>query len=86
MGRCPKYLNVDNFNMLASAMGISLTDDGASAIGEIMEHLAVQILRAASANNRVQSLDFTAILNSAKTLGIQLDVDKETKTVKNASL
>jgi hypothetical protein len=44
VGRCPDYLDVSNFDALAGAMGLELTDDGVSALGEITELLARQIL------------------------------------------
>jgi hypothetical protein len=86
MGRCPKHLNVDNFDSLANSLGIYLTDDGASAIGEICEHLAIQILKSAGAGNQVEALEFNTIIKAASSLGIKLEVDAQKKTVGKASV
>lgn len=85
MGRCPKYLNVNDFDALASSLGITLTDNGVSAIGEICEYLAAHILREAKTGN-LEPLEFDTIVETAQSLGITLEIDQETSIVRKAKL
>lgn len=84
MGRCPKYLNVDDFDAIAQSMGLKLTDDGVSAVGEICEYIAMQIIRKGSQDGNSEILDFENIVSVAKTLGISLELNRDTKTVVRA--
>lgn len=86
MGRCPIYLNVDNFDHLAASLDLSLTDDGASALGEITEFLATQILEAIPSDSKEHPITFAAVIAAAERLGISLDVDYGIKTVRGASI
>ncbi len=84
MGRCPVYLNVDDFDTLAKSLDKSLTDSGAGALGEITEYIATQIILQA-ANGKSEPLDFDAIIQAAKSLGVNLDIDLVRKKVTSAS-
>jgi hypothetical protein len=86
MGRCPKYLNVDDFDSIAQSLELKLTDDGVSAVGEICEYIAMQIIRQGSQDGNTATLDFDNIISVAKSLGISLELNLETKTVVKANI
>lgn len=86
MGRCPVYLNVDDFERLANSMGVKLTDDGVSSFGEITEFIAKQILETSRNGTGLQKLGINDILSSATKLGIELDVDQDAKRVRGAKI
>lgn len=94
MGRCPKFLDVNGFDKLAHSMKVELTDDGVSALGEISEYIAQQILEIAQQNmfeeaqktGQLRAIDIAAIVSSAEKITIALDVDWHSKTVKSARL
>lgn len=86
MGRCPTYLNVDNFDDLAHSLGLSLSDEGVSALGEIVEFLAIEILNAVDSDSKSRPISFLAIIDAAQRLGVNLDLEPSVKTVKGANL
>lgn len=86
MPRCPTYLNVDDFDKLAETMGLSLTDDGVSAIGEIAELIAQQILENAKVVAGDHPFNIQEIISAATDLCIKIDVDWERKKVIKASI
>ena len=86
MGRCPTYLNVDNFDDLAHSLALSLTDEGVSALGEIVELLSIQILEAVDSDSKSIPIDFAAIIAAARSLEISLDLDPTVKTVRGARI
>lgn len=86
MGRCPKYLKPDDFEALAKSVNISLTDDGVSAIGEICEHVVIQILQKAASNHRAEALEFDAIVQAAESLGIKVEKDRKNKSIQKATV
>ena len=85
MGRCPIYLDVDNFDVLANSMGLSLTDGGVSALGEIAEYLAMQILNNVKQGNSLSNIGFEEIIRSAEACGIHLELDRQQKKVLSAN-
>lgn len=86
MGRCPKFLELSGFERLATAMGTTLSDDGISSLGEITEFIAQQIIAKAHDKNSGSYIDMQAIVSSAESLGIELDLDWQQKIVKNVKL
>ena len=84
MGRCPKYLNVDNFDKLAQSIGVELSDDGVSAVGEVCEFIALQIIRLGSKKGNTKIVEFDNVISVCESLGISLEINSDTKTVTNA--
>lgn len=86
MARCPKYLEVDNFDRLANSMNLKLTDNGVSALGEIIEFVTMQLLSVANKHDSNNTLDIDAILKASEELGINISVDQSVPIIKNARL
>lgn len=89
MPRCPDYLQPDDFDKLASSIGIELSDEGVGAIGEIIEKIAIQIIKDASTlTTPGKKLDMKEILASAENKGVKIEVfkDPEDKLIKTAEL
>ena len=84
MGRCPVYLNVDDFDNLANSVGLTLTDHGVSAIGEITEFLAKQLLEVAHQLSGKETLDFEDIVRSAEVLKLELLMNAHIRKIDNA--
>ncbi len=85
MGRCPDYLNVDDFDKLADSVGIRLTDNGVSALGEIIEFLALKLIDRAQKISSENIIDYEHIISAAKTSGIKLTLNSEIKKVISAN-
>lgn len=85
MGRCPDYLNVDDFDKLAESVNIRLTDDGVSALGEIIEFLSLRLIDRARKLTSDQTLNYEHIISAAKAAGIKLTLNTETKKVISAN-
>lgn len=84
--RCPKFLDVSGFDSLANSIDIKLSDDGVSSLGEICEFLAIQILEGAQSINDGEFVNLEAIIYSAKSLGIKLELDSQGTTVIKAEI
>lgn len=86
MARCPKYLKVDDFDLLASSLGYTLSDDGVSALGEITEYLATQLILVAASKNGKHPLNFEDITKAASRIGIRLTLASNQPKVENAKI
>lgn len=86
MGRCPVYLSADDFERLAEASGISLTNDGVSALGEIAELISQLILQEAEAIRSNNPIDMRTIIASANKLGIYTEIDRAKESVSKVAL
>jgi hypothetical protein len=84
MGRCPDYLNVDDFDKLAESVDIQLTDDGVSALGEIIEFLALRLINRAQRLSSEKTLDYEHIISAAKSAGFRLTINADEKKVISA--
>jgi hypothetical protein len=89
MPRCPDYLNPDNFDHLASSIGLELSDFGVSALSEIIEKIALQILKEASKNaGKNSEIGMDEIISEAQRLGVQIETypNPDNKIIKSAKL
>ena len=83
MGRCPEYLNEDDFDKLAGSIGYTLTDTGVSALGEICEQLSLCLIRLAGKQGEPQ-IDYVDVIDAARRIGIKMKIDEATGTVTSA--
>lgn len=90
MPRCPDYLNPNDFDKLATSVGLQLSDTGVSALGEIAEYISIQLLKLATnhcLDNGPIVLDKDAIICAANKLGIEVvEVNTDQKTLSSAHI
>lgn len=86
MGRCPRFLDVSGFDQLAKSLGVELSDDGVSCLGEISEFIAQQIIENACDHKEKSFLGISEMVSSAKELGIGLNIDWQRKVVRDARI
>jgi len=83
MGRCPDYLNVDDLDRLAESHGLALTDDGVSVLGELVEFIATDILRAAASERaeELKAIDREEIVRATQARMIDYVLDEGGKKI-----